>query len=170
MNRHYQGLQTDLERYKLGAWSLASTETRLSSVSVSSRSEQRSSLEVVEGAGDKAEEALLTAGDSVAYAGSPGQVPPLLESVMRSDRMSWKRSSSFRGMHSRRWLSRSAAMVASIPGQLDTKVCTSCMHWMYPAAKRSLASRFTLSASAEEEKRHDVTTPINYMRWDSGLF
>lgn len=85
----------DLERYMvgtLGACSLASAEIRLCSVSVSSRSEQRSSLEVVEGAGDKAEEPLLATllppGDNAAYVASPGQVPQLLESDMRSDRMS----------------------------------------------------------------------------------
>ena len=110
----------------------------LCSLSVSSRSEHRSSLDVVEGAGERAEDepldTLLPPGearDVQSDSSPPCQVLPLLPevSVIRSMSTSC-RWSSFRGMHSRRWLRSSAATVASIPGQLDTNMWTSCMHWM----------------------------------------
>lgn len=31
-----------------------------------------------------------------------------------------------------KWFSRRAPRVLSIPGQLRSRLCTSCMHWMYP--------------------------------------
>ncbi len=119
-------------------FSKPSLELWLCSLSVSSRSEHRSSLDMVEGAGERAEDEpldrLLPPGEArVVQSASPPpcQVLPLLPevSVMTSTSTSW-RWSSFRGIHSRRWLRSSAATVASIPGQLDTNMWTSCMHWM----------------------------------------
>lgn len=114
-----------------------SVELWLCSLSVSSRSEHRSSLDAVEGAGERAEELLdrlLPPGEARSVQSVsllPCQVLPLLPevSVIRSISTSW-RWSSFRGIHSSRWLRSSAATVASIPGQLDTNMWTSCMHWM----------------------------------------
>lgn len=119
-------------------FSMPSVELWLCSLSVSSRSEHRSSLDVVEGAGERAADEptdrLLPPGEArVGQRASPPpcQVLPLLPEVsaMRSISASW-RWSSFRGIHSSRWLRSSAATVASIPGQLDTNMWTSCMHWM----------------------------------------
>lgn len=140
-------------------FSRPSVELWLCSLSVSSRSEHRSSLDIVEGAGesmeDEALDRLRPPGETkVEQSESPGQVPPLLPgaSPMRSIRTSW-RWSSFRGMHSSRWLRSSAATVASIPGQLDTNMWTSCMHWMYPAANLSLASRLSASVSVKGRRK-----------------
>lgn len=121
-------------------FSKPSVELWLCSLSVSSRSEHRSSLEVVEGAGERAEDELLDrllppgearVVQSASPSSPPCQVLLLLPevSVIRSISTSW-RWSSFRGIHSRRWLRSSAATVESIPGQLDTNMWTSCMHWM----------------------------------------
>lgn len=140
----YQGLHMDRGKVMVGMlraslFSMPSVELWLCSLSVSSRSEHRSSLEVVEGAGERAEDEPIDrlrppgeARDVQRDSLPPCQVlPPLLPevSVIRSISTSW-RWSSFRGMHSRRWLRSSAATVASMPGQLDTNMWTSCMHWM----------------------------------------
>ncbi|TNN37802.1 Period circadian 2 [Liparis tanakae] len=79
------------------------------------RSEQRSSLD-----GD-ARAAHMLSDQVLLFPGLSGAVSP---SSSRRPR------SSFRGMLSRRWFSSSAATVWSMPGQLDTNVCTSCIHWM----------------------------------------
>lgn len=123
----YHGLHTDLGYIKEGrldtsCWSASSEEeTWLCSESVSSRSEQRSSVETVEGAGETGD---TGAGDMLSGRDQVLLMPGLSGSITR------RRSSSFRGMLCRRWFSNSAAMVGSIPGQLDTKVWTSCIHWM----------------------------------------
>lgn len=125
----YHGLHTDLEwvmEEKLNtSWLSASSEeeTWLCSDSVSSKSEQRSSLEAVDGAGDTRAVYALSDGDQVLLV--PGQSDNLSGSIITR-----RRSSSFKGMLSRRWFNSSAATVGSIPGQVDTKVCTSCIHWM----------------------------------------
>lgn len=124
----YQGLHTDLEydrpaELSTSGWSASSEKDAwFCSESVSSMSEQRSSEEMMEGAGDTSVVYWVSDTDKVLL--FPGH------STAVSGNITWRRSSSFRGMLSRRWLRSSAAMVGSIPGQPDTKVCTSCMHWM----------------------------------------
>lgn len=98
------------------------------SASASSESEQVSSLGEGEGAEAGRARPREEASAAEASASLLGQ-GPRLESAKTSAIKSGKLPS-LRGMDSSRWLSSSAAVVASMPGQLETKVCTSCMHWM----------------------------------------
>lgn len=135
----YQGLHMDrgyVMVLRASLFSMFSVVLWLCSLSVSSKSEHRSSLDVVEGAGERAEDELqdrlLPPGEArVVHSISPPPCQVLLlfpeVSVIRSISTSWSWSS-LRGIHSRRWLRSSAAIVASIPGQLDTNMWTSCMH------------------------------------------
>lgn len=115
----YQGLHIGFEKVTPDAtgWLATSSveEAWFCSESVSSRSELRSSVEVLEVTGDTTVLYILS---------GRGQV--LLQAGLFSSRC----SSSLRGILSRRWFSSSDAMAGSIPGQQDTNVCTSCMHWM----------------------------------------
>lgn len=128
----YQGLHMNRGKVRVGAlrasrFSAPSVELWLCSLSVSSRSEHKSSLDMVERAGDRAE---VSPPDGLPTPWEAGAMLLLTEeSVMSSISTSW-RWSSFRGMLSSRWLRSSAATAASMPGQLDTNMWTSCMHWM----------------------------------------
>lgn len=104
-----------------------SVEVWPGSASASSESEQVSSLG--EGEGAEAGRARPSEASATgARASLPGQGPRL--GSAKTSAIKSGKPPSLSGMDSSRWLSSSAAVVASMPGQLETKVCTSCMHWM----------------------------------------
>lgn len=128
----YQGLHIDLGklgegRPRVREASSPSVEVWPGSASTSSESEQVSSLGEGEGAeaGRARPREASAAGASASLLGQGPRAGSAKMSAIKSGK-----PPSLRGMDSSRWLSSSAAVVASMPGQLETKVCTSCMHWM----------------------------------------